>query len=101
MRQMGCTGAQTIHSSIYRPVSELVAEAKSLKACHRNAARLRQDGCDREVGDTKWGTTDPLSLERKLMALRDRIENRAAMDFARQHRPGARRHHLRRMLHGE
>src|SRR6516164_7176032 len=43
MRSMGCAGAATIHSSIYRPVSELIEEAKSLKTCVEMLRENAQD----------------------------------------------------------
>ena len=73
MRSMGCAGAATIHSSIYRPVSELIEEAKSLKTCLEMLRENAQDAAAIKLAG-KWGTTDPWALERKLMALRDRIE---------------------------
>ena len=74
MRSMGCRGAQTIHSSIYRPVSELEAEAKLLKISMDMLARNPQDADTIKAASNKWGTTDPWALETQLMALRNRIE---------------------------
>ena len=74
MRSMGCTGAVTIHSSIYRPVSELIAEAKSLRVCMEMLRDASTVASGTVLAMNRWGTTDQPSLERKLMALRDRIE---------------------------
>ena len=45
MQSMGCVGAQTIHSSIYRPVSEVEAEAKALKLQTRGDIALFTPRC--------------------------------------------------------
>jgi hypothetical protein len=74
LRQMGCVGAQTIHSSIYRPVSEVEAEAKALKSYMDMLARNPQDDDAIKGASNKWGTADFWALETKLMALRNRIE---------------------------
>ena len=73
MQSMGCVGAQTIHSSIYRPVSEVEEEAKALKSCMDMLARNPQDEHAIKSA-TQWGTSNLWALETKLMALRDRIE---------------------------
>ena len=71
MQKMGCDGARTIHSAIYQPRSELVAEAKELRKWLENAP---PSTVEQEAATRKWGTADLPMLERKLAALRDSIE---------------------------
>jgi exodeoxyribonuclease-5 len=67
---MGCYGAKTIHSAIYKPMSELREEAKRL--------RRWLDGDISEIAKSEalrqWGTSDPRELAQRLAALRKNIE---------------------------
>ena len=67
MQKMGCDGARTIHSAIYQPRSELIAEAKELRKWLENPV-------EQEAATRRWGTADPPTLEKKLAALRESIE---------------------------
>ncbi len=74
MRRMGCSGAKTIHSVIYIPVSELVQEAKAIR---RYLEEDKEDGHspeDIEKALDRFGTSDIGELEKKLRELRKRID---------------------------
>ena len=75
MRRMGCTGAVTIHSQIYTPLSELVQEAKAIKAWLANQpSDAREAVIAHNEAMERWSTADPEQLTHRLMKLRAIIE---------------------------
>jgi len=77
MQKNGCVGAQTIHSLIYKPLSELAEEAKKLRTWIEDYSKLPIPEIVAEAERNaihQWGTADPRKLQERLTALRDRIE---------------------------
>ena len=77
MRKNGCTGAVTIHSAIYKPLSELIQEAKKLRTWLEDRPKIIAPEAAltmERLAKEQWDTADPRKLQERLVALRDRIE---------------------------
>jgi exodeoxyribonuclease-5 len=74
MRQMGCDGAKTIHSAIYKPIEELIAEAKALREWTWRLYQNPQDEAVVAFVTQRWRTSDWTELQDKLRRLRESIE---------------------------